>query len=336
MFKFISILLLTFIGSSVITLNGEGPSTSDYLNFIFSSTSVEKSDVIKSILFDIRLPRNLLAMLSGASLALAGAISQGVFRNSLASPSILGTNAGGVLAAILVFHFGLAWESSFYLPGASILGSIGSTLLVLAIFSHQRMQSLGALLLLGFSLNAFLTGMTSFVLSFLLNDYEKSTSALRWILGSYSAASWNEVWIVLSTFILGLGVSIPLAYKIDVLSLGSEIARTLSVNPDKLKTISIVSLSILVGGSISVAGGIPFVGLIVPHICRMFVGPNHKKLFVASIINGATLTLICDFIARNIRYPEELEIGALTTLTGAPFFIWLLIKNNKTKEGHLI
>lgn len=332
--KSLIILIILFFVSTIFTFRGDGPSTHTIINYLFSQ-EIPNNSVIESILYELRIPRNILALLSGASLALAGAVSQGIFRNSLASPSVIGTNSGGVLAAILVFYFGLAWESQVYLSAASIIGSCFSTILVLAIFNHQKMQSLGALLLLGFALNAFLSGLTSFTLSFLLNDYEKSTSALRWMLGSYASASWHEVRFLASTFATGLILAYPLAYKIDLLSLGEDLAKTSSINVTKLKNLSIIALAILVGGSISVAGGIPFVGLIVPHISRQLVGPRHKKLFITSILNGAILTLFCDLIARNIRFPEEIEMGAITTLLGAPFFIWLLISNQKKKESNI-
>ena len=273
--KSLIILIILFFVSTIFTFRGW--SLYSHNNKLSFFQEIPNNSVIESILYELRIPRNILALLSGASLALAGAVSQGIFRNSLASPSVIGTNSGGVLAAILVFYFGLAWESQVYLSAASIIGSCFSTILVLAIFNYQKMQSLGALLLLGFALNAFLSGLTSFTLSFLLNDYEKSTSALRWMLGSYASASWHEVRFLASTFATGLMLAYPLAYKIDLLSLGEDLAKTSSINVTKLKNLSIIALAILVGGSISVAGGIPFVGLIVPHISRQLVGPRHKK-----------------------------------------------------------
>lgn len=331
MILYFAIFILVFIAA---TLFGSGELS--ILNNCLISNESSQLEICRTILFDIRLPRNIVASFSGASLALAGCVSQGVFRNPLASPSIIGTNSGGVFATILVFYFGLAWNDIFYIPAASILGSIISTALVLWIFNWQRMQSVGSLLLLGFAINAFLTGLTSFTLSFLLSDYQKSTSALRWILGSFSSTTWSQVTIVASTFLGGAIISYALSYKLDVLALGENIAKNLAIDVTKLRNISILCLSILVGGSISVAGGIPFIGLIVPHITRILVGPNSKKLFILSAANGATLTLLCDVVARNLTYPVEIEVGSITTLIGAPFFIWLLVTQNKENKGGLV
>lgn len=326
-----------FIAALMLSVSGgfaDQHSILDFINAIFSLPG--GTDTAKVVFFDIRMPRGIMAAVSGASLALAGSISQALFRNSLASPSIIGTNTGGVFAVILAFYFGLAWSSYFSLAIAGMLGSLVSTAIVLFIFRAQKFRSIGALLLLGFAISAFLSGMTSFTLSFLLNDFEKSTSALRWILGSYASASWSEVIIIFSTFTLGLMIALPIATRLDVLALGDNVAKNLAVDPRKTMNIGIIAMSILVGGSISVSGGVPFVGLIIPHITRLATGPYNRKLFFAAMINGATLTLLCDFIARTLRYPEELEVGSLTTLIGAPFFIWLLVKSNRNKGGDLI
>ena len=161
----------------------------------------------------------------------------------------------GGLAAILTFYFGSAWSNTFVLPTAAIFGSITSTLIVLWIFNKQHFRSIGSLLLLGFALNALLSGITSFTLSFLLNDYEKSVTAIRWILGSYAFSTWTDVIIVFTTMVIGISISKRLANQIDIMSLGDSIARTLTVNPRNLKSFGIICLSILVGGSIAVAGG---------------------------------------------------------------------------------
>lgn len=325
MFVLLIIFLLLFCLSLI--LGGES-----FLSLKLEDILQGKDTISSSIFWDIRLPRSSLAALSGASLALSGALSQGIFRNPLAGPSVIGTNAGGVLGAIFMFYFGFAWQSIYAIPVASIVGSALSTFLVISVYNRLKLKSIGSLLLLGFAFNAFVSGMTSFTLSFLLNDFEKATSALRWMLGSYSSASWKEVYLIAGTTVVGVLVATKLGKKIDILSMGDDVAKSLAVDPDKLKNIVVICIAILVGGSISVAGGVPFIGLVVPHFTRLVVGPSHPQLFKASLINGASLAILCDLVARNISYPAEIEIGSITTILGAPFFIFLLIKTHKRSE----
>jgi iron complex transport system permease protein len=325
-----SIALL--LSSVVITmsLGSSEYSLFDCFQVLFKSFSnlelTPRETIAKTILFEIRFPRILVAGTTGASLAAAGVISQGHFRNSLASPSILGTTTGGSLAAASMFYFGAAYTHWFSLPLAAFLGASGATFILFFIAKRFLGFHIQTLLLTGFALNALLAAITSLIISLMLEDQQKTAAVMHWLMGGFAAKGMEHFWMVLPTFVIGLFFAVNITKKLDVLSLGEEIAQTLSIDLRKLWRSSIFCLAILVGGAVSVAGAIPFVGLIIPHITRIFCGPKHQRLLVLSALNGASLVLIADLAARTIRTPQEFEVGVLISLLGAPFFMWLLSK----------
>ncbi|MCY4381445.1 MAG: iron ABC transporter permease [Proteobacteria bacterium] len=283
--------------------------------------------VIKDILTQVRLPRTLVVLLSGASLALAGALSQGIFRNSLASPSVVGSQSGGVLFAVIGFSLAEYYHWPVMIPVLTILGCMLAHSLISGVFYYFSGRGGIAgddLVILGFAIHLFLGGLTTMFLSFNLADVEKSLAILKWLFGSYAMANWSDVWLMMITMTLGGVIAFSHSRDLDVFSLSNDEARSLSLNTERLRQIMLFGISVLIGGSVASAGGIPFVGLMAPHIARLFVGGNHQWLFRVSLIIGPILTLLCDTIARSLRYPEELETGIILTILGGPFFIFLL------------
>ena len=281
------------------------------------------------ILLKIRIPRLFVAALCGAALGSSGVISQGLFRNPLASPSILGTTSGGALAAALTFFFGIAEAHWLVTPVAGLLGSFLATAFVFYLSRKSEFFTIANLMLIGFALNAFLGSLTSLIISLSMDDYQKTAALLHWLFGGFSARSWEHFFIGIGPIAIGIVWSYWIAARLDVLSLGEEVASTLQSNIRRLRGESIVAMSLLVGVSVSIAGGLPFVGRVVPHISRYLVGPHHKKLVLYSALNGMTLTLIADLIARTVRAPLEFEVGILTSLLGAPFFVYLLMQGER-------
>jgi iron complex transport system permease protein len=283
----------------------------------------------QTIFFSLRLPRAILALLCGAALAMAGVISQGLFRNSLASPSVLGTSAGASLAAVTLFYFGSAFWHWLSLPIAAFSGALVTTGLLLLLPRRRSSFSTESLLLTGFALNAFLGALTSFLLSLILEDQQKAAAVMHWLLGGLIGKGPEHTAMILGPLLLGGTSAFILAARLDILSMGEDVASSLGIDTGTLRLLAITSLALLVGGSVAVAGAVPFVGLIVPHFTRLLVGPAHRRLLLASAVNGMTLMLLADLAARTLRSPAEIEVGVLTSLLGAPFFLWLLL----TKKG---
>jgi len=289
----------------------------------------QDAELARTILFDIRLPRLIAAALVGGALAAAGVVSQGLFRNDLASPSVLGTEAGGSLAAVLVFYLGAQHTHWVTMPLAAFLGALAATTLVFRLASRTLRMPMETLLLTGFALNALFGALTSLVISLSLEDYQKAGAVLHWLLGGFAAKGWEHVAMGILPVTAGLAMLFALAPRLDVLALGEEVAASLSVDLVRLRRIAVIAMAILVGAAVAVGGAIPFVGLIVPHATRRLVGPSHRRLLVLSTLNGMTLVVIADLIARTIRAPAELEVGILTSLLGAPFFLMLLKRKRR-------
>lgn len=281
----------------------------------------------------IRLPRAIVCCIVGACLAIAGLISQGLFRNPIASPSVLGTTTGSVLGAILVVFF-LPTESYWSRIWASFAGALGSAFLVVRLSNKYAAISSTHLLLIGFAINVLLGSWNSMFLALSMSDTVKSNVILQWMMGSFVGKSWDHVLVMLGPCILGLILAHRLCSKLNVLNLGYELAVTQGLNWRKLRNSAILCIALLVGTSVSFSGMIPFVGLLVPHVCRMIFGPDSKKLLPYCAYYGMSLCLASDLLAKNLLYPLELNVGALVAIIGAPWMVYLVSsKNFRYTEG---
>jgi iron complex transport system permease protein len=286
----------------------------------------------RTIQLAIRFPRALVAALAGGMLGVAGVLSQGLFRNSLASPSVLGTEGGGSLAAVTALYLGTAFVHWTVLPLFAFLGALGATTLIHRLAGRLAGRADGAgygvesLILVGLALNALFAAASSFVVSLAFEDHAKAGAVMHWLLGGFGTATIDHAYLLAPLVLVGGALALRLGPRLDVLSLGSEIASTLAVDVRSLRRQVAVAVAVLVGGAVAVAGALPFVGLIVPHATRGLVGPRHRPLMIASFANGATLTLVADAVARTVRAPAELEVGILTSLAGVPLFLWLLLR----------
>ncbi len=289
----------------------------------------EDLDMLQRILIDIRLPRVLAACLIGGALAAAGVLTQGLFRNPLASPSVIGISSGGVLGAILAFYLGLNLVSLWILPLFALIGCVLTTTVLLRFARDPRGFPIEDLLLIGFALNGILSALTSFLLSLSLNDYDKAPAMMNWMLGTLSGKTWEHCMIAAGPLILGILFAQKLAYRFNVLSLGNDVAQTLGIDLKRLRTEAVLLVSILVGTSVSLSGMMPFIGLIVPHFTRILVGPDHRQLLGLSVINGMTLLMLADLLARILIPPQEIQVGVLISLIGSPFFLWMLYQRRR-------
>lgn len=275
------------------------------------------------ILTQIRLPRVLLAALVGGALALCGAVMQGLFRNPLADPYLLGIASGATAGAALV----IALHLDSYL-GALPLGAFLGGLLVVGIvyrIAKTRVAQLDnyALILAGVALAALFSAVTSFLL-FYGGASQDARRLIFWILGGLGGAQWLYVLGLVGTLLVTGAVLLLFARDLNAFSLGEEMAAHLGVEPRHLRKILLLAVTVLTAVAVAVSGTIGFVGLIVPHMLRLIVGPDHRMLLPASALGGAVLLVLCDALARTVLAPAELPIGIITALLGAPFFLFLL------------
>lgn len=293
---------------------------------------VDVSDISEPnqvIVWLVRAPRVAVAALVGASLAIAGAQMQGLFRNALASPDIIGAGAGGAFGSVLTLATGLAARSLFYLPIFSFVGSLAALIAVYAIATRRGRTPVTTLLLAGVALNALIGAATSFVISLKWVRFEIAQEILFWLMGGLDSRTWEHVWIVLPCAAAGLTIAIIYSRDLDVLSLGEEAALAVGLEVEKTKRILIASAALLTGGAVAVSGTVGFVGLIVPHIVRHIIGPSHRALLPASALAGAIFLILADILARTLINPEEIRLGIITAVAGAPFFLYLLLRNQR-------
>jgi iron complex transport system permease protein len=287
------------------------------------------------VILNIRLPRLILGALVGAGLAVAGALMQGLFRNPLADPGLVGVSAGAGLAAAVTIVLGdrllagVIGKLPFAaLPAGAFLGGLLTTTVLYLIATREGRTSVATMLLAGVALGALAGAMTGF-LAFLSDDRQLRDLTF-WSLGSLSGASWIKVWAIAPVIVILLGVTAFLARGLDALSLGEAEAWHLGVPVQKLKLAIIVLTALAVGASVAAAGLIGFIGIVVPHMLRLLIGPGHRALLPLAALSGAALLVVADTIARIVVAPAELPIGIVTAAIGAPFFLWLLLRGDRS------
>ncbi len=280
------------------------------------------------ILWQVRFPRAVCAALSGAFLGAAGVLTQGLFRNPLASPHILGVTSGASCFAAVTFFLGAAAHAWYVLPIAALCGAFFALTLVLAFLLRPAI-SLGTLLLFGFSLSAIFGAFTTLVINLSMDDPWQFQALQFWLLGGLSARSWDHVLMGAVPGTLGLLLAGLVVRPLDVLTLGEDVASSMGVNLHRLKRVLVVAVALLEAAAVSMVGAIAFVGLIVPHITRLWIGAASPRLLRYALLNGASLLLLADTAARTLRAPGELQVGVLITLLGAPFFLVLLLQQEK-------
>ncbi len=276
-----------------------------------------------TILLDLRLPRVLLGMLVGASLALAGSGFQGILRNPLADPYIVGTSAGAALGATLaiVLHLPspLPWLSP--VPVLAFLGALGAMAVVYRLARIGNTLPVETFLLAGVVVGSFAGAMVSFLMTM---AHEDLTRVVFWLMGSLSQADASRVALV-SPYLLAGGLALYLmSPALNVSSMGDESACSLGVDVERLKIRTILAGSLVTAAAVSASGLIGFLGLLIPHLARMLVGPDHRVLMPASALGGAAFLVLADTVARTVGAPQEIPVGVITAMVGAPFFFWLL------------
>lgn len=286
--------------------------------------SLELDQVLGSpfIINELRLSRVMLAMLSGAGLGLSGALIQSVVRNPLASPDLLGVTAGAGLAATSVMLLFPQLSFAWLIP-AAILGALLSLGLLLLLIRDRSGLNPGRLVLLGIALSIWLGALTDWLL---VSHPQQINGALVWLTGSLWGRSWIHVWVLLPWLLVLLPLTLLLAMRLDLLALGDEAAESLGAAVQRTRLAALLLSVALAAVSVAVCGAISFVGLIAPHMARLIVGGHHHRLIPAAAMIGALLVLLADISARTLAAPVELPAGVLTSLIGAPYFLFLLTR----------
>jgi iron complex transport system permease protein len=320
------IVAATAIGSVPVPLDTSFKVILDKLPFI--AITHTWTDGTGTIIWDVRLPRVLLAGIVGAALAVAGATYQGLFRNPLADPYLIGVAQGASLGAVIGFLLPVAWNLTAIgiIPVFAFAGAILATLVVYLLARVGKTLPVTTLILSGVALSALLSSVVSYLV---ISSNDQMHNILFWMMGSFSMSEWSEVGIVLPYVAVGITVIVIFARLLNVMQLDEEQAQQLGVNVERYKLILLAAATLITAASVSFVGTIGFVGIIIPHAVRLIWGADHRSLLPLSILTGAVFMIGADLLSRTVLAPKEIPIGVITAICGAPFFLYLLRKRKK-------
>ena len=280
----------------------------------------------EAIVSSVRLPRITLALIVGSALGVAGAVMQGLFRNPMADPGIIGVSTGGALGAVVSIAIGAHGAFSLALPAMSFAGAAGALALVYTVASLGGRFSMAALLLAGVAVSAFIAAIISAIVLFTEN-LEAQREMLFWLAGGLDATLWADVRLSVPFVLAGIVVAIVLSRDLNLLMVSDDEARSLGVRVGLTRNSLLLAASLITGAAVAFSGAIAFVGLVVPHALRLVIGADHRVLVPLSAIGGGVFLLAADTIARLVIAPAEVSVGIITALVGAPFFLMLLARN---------
>jgi iron complex transport system permease protein len=286
----------------------------------------------ETVVWSVRLPRALLGFVVGGALAVAGTALQGLFRNPLADPGIIGISNGASLGAVLTIYSGLAAQAVWALPAGSFLGAAVNALLVFAIAARRGRGRLftGTLLLVGVALGSLAISFTMFILSVSLSSYDVGRQIMYWLLGGLEGRTWDHLLLGAPAVLLGGAVILAQARELDALLLGELTAQSVGVDVPRVRVRLVLAVSVVIGAAVAVAGPIGFVGLIVPHLMRLVAGATHRALIPLAFLGGGIFIVAADIVARTLLAPAEIPVGIVTAALGAPFFLALLVRRADT------
>ncbi len=298
----------------------------DKLPFVDINQTWQSS--IATIILEIRLPRVILAGLVGAALSVAGATYQGLFRNPLADPYLIGVAQGASVGAIVGFLLPVAWNISVFglVPLLAFIGAICATIIVYLLARVGKTLPVTTLILSGVALSALLSSIASYLI---ISSENEMHGILFWLMGSFSMSKWSEVGIALPYVAVGTAVIIIFARLLNVMQLDEEQAQQLGVNVERYKILLLAAATLITAASVSFVGTIGFVGIIIPHAVRLIWGADHRFLLPLAVLTGAIFMILTDLVSRTVMAPTEIPIGVITAVCGAPFFLYLLRRRKK-------
>jgi len=332
-FGFISLVVLTILSVSLGTVKipffevvNIILSKVPFLNH-FTGTDAQNS-INETILLKIRIPRVLVSVLIGAGLSVSGTVYQGIFRNPMADPYVLGISSGAAFGATIAIITGMStlWWGFGFVTVSAFVSALLVVFVVYKISSIGKKVPVTTLLLAGIAVNYFLLAAISFMMIFNRKQIEQ---IVFWTMGSVSTSEWQHLAILLPVVLAEIVIMSAYSKNLNILSLGEENALGLGVETEKVKRILIVVSSVTVAVCVSVAGIIGFIGLIIPHSIKLMFGSDHKLIIPCSALGGAIFLTLCDLLARSLISPAEIPVGIVTSLFGAPYFLFLLVRNKK-------
>lgn len=281
------------------------------------------TEISTSILWRIRLPRTILIALTGAALGGSGATYQGLFRNPLADPFLIGVASGAGLGAVIAMS--VRWPYSFWglmaIPMAAFIAALLTVFIVYTLARVGQTIPTTNLILAGVAFSSFATSLTSFLM---IRSTSEVRRALGWLLGGASQSGWTAIVAIMPYVIIGLGILLFSGHALNLLQFGDDQAQQLGLNVTRTKRVLLIASSLATAAAVAFSGIIGFIGLIVPHLIRLWFGPDYRRLLPLAILGGAAALLISDVIARVVIAPQEIPVGIVTSLAGAPFFLWVL------------
>lgn len=328
----LTVVLSLLFALTVIASLAIGPTgTSLWRGLLKLLTGAELSLMERVVLWDIRMPRMILGAAVGAALAVSGAVLQGLFRNPLADPGLVGVSAGASLGAVSAIVLGgflpvtlQAFIGSYMITAAAFVFGWGTTLLLYRVATHGGQTSVATMLLAGLAIGALAAALSG-ILIFMADD-QQLRDLTFWGLGSLAGATWTKVVVAVPVMACACGYSLMLAHALNALALGEATAAHLGIAVQRLKSRAILCVAAAVGAAVAISGGIGFIGIIVPHLIRVASGPDHTKLLPNAALLGASLLLVSDIISRMVVAPAELPIGIVTAVLGSPVFLWILLR----------
>jgi len=321
----VAILLSIAVGSVSIPFR-------DLLQILLGEAQqVAETETFKTILYDLRLPRTALLALVGAALAGSGSAYQGIFRNPLADPYLIGVASGAGLGAVLAMSVQWPYTTTglMAVPMAAFLGAMLTVLVVYELARVGKTLPTTNLILAGVAISSFANALTSFLM---LRSTGELRRALVWLMGGAVQTGWESVLAILPYVVIGLGILLINSHALNVMQFGDEQAQQLGIPVQRVRRTVLVAASLTTAAAVSYAGVIGFVGLIVPHIVRLVWGGDYRRVMPLSILGGASFLLIADVVARVVMAPQEIPVGIITALVGAPFFLWILRRARQKYE----
>lgn len=323
------VVAATALGPVSITLLETATIVARQLGFDVGGDLAQR-DVI--VIQEIRLPRVAVGALVGAALGIAGAAMQGVFRNPLAEPGIIGVSSGAAMGAVTALAFGWATASRWILPGLAFVGAMAAVAVVFVVSSLAGRRSTTSILLVGIAVNALLGAVISALIATATNE-DELRSIVFWLQGGLDARTWEHVQLIVIPIVIGCLVLVAFGRDLNVLLLGDHEAASSGVNVSRVRAAVLVLASLVTAVAVSVSGIIAFVGLVVPHAVRLVIGPDHRVLLPASALGGAVFLVLADLGARMLFSPITLQVGVITAFVGAPAFLLLVLRSRQQTIG---
>jgi len=322
-----AVIVLILLGLTALFIGSSYINPIDIISYIFNNNQVSTSTAI--IISEIRLPRIILAFIVGAGLAVAGSVFQAIIRNPMVDPYIIGISAGAGTGVMLALFLGI--EISILnlnsIPAFAFMGAVLTVFVVYQLAKVGKKLPVLTFLLAGVAMSFILNSLMSFLMVLRTENLQQ---LVYWLMGSLAGSSWTDIQMILPYFLAALAVIIFYLKDLNILLLGEESAAHLGLNVERTKIVLLGAASLITASVVSVSGSIGFIGLVVPHITRMIIGPDHRKLVPLTALFGGGFLLIADTAARTVMAPMELPVGIITALAGGPYFIYLL--RNKSKN----